>query len=80
MTEINGLSNTKVSLKQMIAYQIEREMAYQGISRVKMAELMKTSRAVINRLLDPANNSVTLSTLEKAGVILGKNWEIYLGK
>lgn len=80
MREINGLSNTKVSLKQMIAYQIEREMAYQGISRVKMAELMKTSRAVINRLLDPANHSVTLSTLEKAGLILGKNWEIYLGK
>ena len=80
MSEINRLSNTKVSLKQMIAYQIEREMAYQGISRVKMAELMKTSRAVINRLLDPANHSVTLSTLEKAGIILGKNWEIYLGK
>ena len=80
MTETNGLKDVKASLKQMIAYQVEREMAYQGISRVKMAELMKTSRAVINRLLDPSNHSVTLSTLEKAGAILGKNWEIYLGK
>ncbi len=70
--------NSPVTLKQMLSYQIEREMAYQGISRVKMAKLMETSRAVINRLLDPSHSSVTLSTLEKAGKVLNKKWHIYL--
>lgn len=67
-----------LSLKQMLAYQIEREMAYQNISRVRMAELMQTSRAVVNRLLDPDHPSVTLNTIEKAAQILGKQWHIFL--
>lgn len=76
--ETHKLSAVPLTLKQMLSYQIEREMAYQGISRVKMAELMETSRAVINRLLDPTHPSVTLVTLEKAGKILNKKWRIYL--
>jgi antitoxin HicB len=67
-----------LSIKQMLAYQIEREMALQGINRVKMAQLMKTSRAALNRLLDPENDSVTLQTMEKASKILGKKLQIFL--
>jgi antitoxin HicB len=67
-----------LSLKQMLAYQIEREMAVQSISRVKMAELMKTSRMVVNRLLDPRNPSVTLQTVQKAADVLGRQWHIFL--
>jgi antitoxin HicB len=67
-----------LSFKQMMAYQVEREMALQSISRVKMAELMRTSRAVINRLLDPANISVNLQTIQKAADVLGKEWHIFL--
>ena len=57
--------------KRMIAYQIEREMGRQGVSRVEMAKRMGTSRMQLNRLLDPDNDSVTLQSLEKAALSLG---------
>jgi hypothetical protein len=39
---------------------------------------MHTSRAAINRILDPANPSITLGTLEKAAHALGKRWRFEL--
>lgn len=58
------------SPKRMLAYQIEREMARQNISRVEMAARMNTSRAALNRLLDPENNAATLQTIEAAAAVL----------
>jgi antitoxin HicB len=66
------------SVKRMLAYQIEREMGRQNFTRARMAELMGTSRAALNRLLDPANESVTLQTMEKAAGVLGKRLHILL--
>ncbi len=66
------------SVKRMLAYQVEREMARQGLTRARMAELMGTSRAALNRLLDPDNNSVTLQTMEKVAEVLGKRLQIFL--
>ena len=37
-----------------------------------MAKRMNTSRAELNRLLNPNNDAVTLSTLKKAADIVGK--------
>lgn len=65
------------AVKRMIAYQIEREMLRQNYSRARLAEEMNTSRAAVNRLLNPDNRSVTLQTLERAAEILGKKLEIY---
>lgn len=39
----------------------------------KMAVEMSTSRAALDRLLNPYNDSVTLATLTKAANVLGKN-------
>ncbi|HBM91150.1 MAG TPA: hypothetical protein DD400_04675 [Rhodospirillaceae bacterium] len=64
-------------VKRMLTYQIEREMASQSLTRGVMAEMMGTSRAALNRLLDPENKSVTLQTLEKAAGALGKRLEIF---
>ncbi len=64
------------SPKRMLAYQIEREMAQQNISRVEMAARMKTSRAALNRLLDPENNAATLQTIEAAAEVL--NMEVVI--
>lgn len=61
------------SPKRMLAYQIEREMARRNISRVEMAARMKTSRAALNRLLDPENNAATLQTIEAAADVLDMN-------
>lgn len=64
------------AIKRVIAYQIEREMKSQKITKTKMAEMMNTSRAVVNRLLNPDNSSLTLKTLEVATKALGKRLNI----
>jgi hypothetical protein len=53
-------------------------MKRHNLTKVEMASKMKTSRAALDRLLDPTNASVTLSTLEKAAVVLGKKLKIEL--
>ncbi|WP_418184758.1 XRE family transcriptional regulator [Aliarcobacter vitoriensis] len=65
-----------IAIKRVIAYQLEQEMKAQNITKTKMAELMNTSRAVVNRLLNPDNSSLTLSTLESATTALGKRLSI----
>ncbi len=65
-----------IAIKRVIAYQIEQEMKTQKITKTKMAELMNTSRAVVNRLLSPDNSSLTLNTLESATNALGKRLNI----
>jgi antitoxin HicB len=67
-----------VAIKRVIAYQIEKEMIRANLSKSAMAERMRTSRAALDRLLDPANVSVTLQTLERAALALGKNLKIKL--
>lgn len=44
----------------------------------ELAELMDTSRSALDRLLDPANTSVTLHTLDNAARDLGKTLRIEL--
>jgi len=65
-----------IAIKRVIAYQLEEEMKSQNITKTKMAELMNTSRAVVNRLLNPDNSSLTLHTLESATQALGKRLNI----
>lgn len=65
-----------IAIKRVIAYQIEQEMKTQKITKTKMAQLMNTSRAVVNRLLNPDNGSLTLNTLEAATSALGKKLNI----
>jgi DNA-binding Xre family transcriptional regulator len=67
-----------VAVKRVLAYQIEQLMISQKISKTVMARRMKTSRAALNRLLDPANPSVTLQTLERAASVLGKRLQVEL--
>jgi antitoxin HicB len=64
--------------KRIIAFQIAREMKRRRLSKSEMASLMKTSRPALERLLDPANPSVTLSTLERAATALGKKLKVEL--
>ena len=65
-----------VAIKRVIAFQIRRFMDEEGISKSEMARRMRTSRASLDRLLDPENNSVTLQTLERAAEALGKRLRI----
>ena len=67
-----------VATKRVIAYQIAQEMERIHISKSDLARRMKTSRPAVERLLDPTNPSVTLSTLERAASAVGKRLKIQL--
>jgi hypothetical protein len=67
-----------VAIKRVLAWQIEKEMKAQTITKKAMAERMQTSRAQLDRLLDPANDSVTLDTLTRAAHALGRNLKLEL--
>ena len=64
--------------KEMIAWQIERAMKKKGLTKKRMAELMETSRTQVDRLLNPKDHNVTLATLEKAAVIVGRQLRVEL--
>jgi len=67
-----------VAAKRVIAFQIAEEMKQRRLTKSEMASRMKTSRPALERLLDPANSSVTLSTLERAASALGKKLKVEL--
>ena len=69
---------TSFAIKEVIAFQISREMKARGISKSRMAELMHTSRSQVDRLLDPENNSATLETLMRAARVLGRDLRLEL--
>jgi antitoxin HicB len=66
------------AIKRMVAFQIAQEMKRRKLTKTEMTHRMKTSRAALERLLDPANPSVTLSTLERAATALGKKLRVEL--
>ena len=67
-----------VAAKRVIAFQISQEMERCHLTKSEMAQRMRTSRPAVDRLLDPANHSVTLSTLERAATAVGKRLRIEL--
>lgn len=66
------------AVKRVIAYQIVEEMKRNKLTKTEMANRMKTSRAALERLLDPDNASITLITLERAASALGKKLKVEL--
>ncbi len=67
-----------VAVKRVIAFQITQLMEASNLTKTTMAKRMKTSRAALERLLDPENSSVTLQTLERAALALGGRLQIEL--
>ncbi|MBF0483329.1 MAG: XRE family transcriptional regulator [Candidatus Omnitrophica bacterium] len=63
--------------KRVIAYQVQQIMKEKHLTKKAMTERMKIkSRIQLDRLLDPNNESVTLLTLEKTALALGKRLKI----
>jgi len=67
-----------VAVKRVIAFQVEQMMKEQNLSKTEMSRRMNTSRAALDRLLDPANQAVTLLTLDRAARALGRRLQISL--
>jgi hypothetical protein len=47
-----------VAIKEVIAWQIQQAMTEKGLSKNKMAQLMRTSRAQLDRLLDANSGNI----------------------
>lgn len=67
-----------VAIKRVLAWQIAEAMKAQGITKTAMAARMKTDRRQLDRLLDPDNQSVTLSTLRRAASAIGRSLRVEL--
>ncbi|MCL2654815.1 MAG: helix-turn-helix domain-containing protein [Coriobacteriia bacterium] len=64
--------------KRVIAFQIEEEMQRASITKSELARRMNSSRSAVDRLLDPSNPSVTLTTLACAARAIGKKISVQL--
>jgi hypothetical protein len=60
------------AIKRVLAWQFAQAMEQQKKTKLGMARELKTSRSQLDRLLDPANTSVSLETLTRAASVLGK--------
>jgi predicted transcriptional regulator len=69
---------TAAAIKAVIARQLATEMKKKKITKQRMALLMKTSRAQVDRLLDPDNGSATIETLQRAAKIVGRELRLSL--
>lgn len=69
---------TSAAIKAVIAHQLANEMKKRKITKKRMAELMKTSRAQVDRLLDPDNGSATIESLQRAAKIVGRELRMQL--
>ena len=69
---------TAHAIKRVLAWQIEQAMSEQGISKSEMARRMKTSRAQLDRLLDPENDKVQLDTVQRAAAAVGRTLHLEL--
>ena len=69
---------TAIAIKRVLAWDLQRAMRAAGVSQAEMARRMRTSRAVVRRLLDDKDPSVTLATISRAAIALGKQIELRL--
>lgn len=69
---------TAAAIKAVVAHQLAAEMKKKKITKQRMAELMKTSRAQVDRLLDPDNGGATIESLQRAARIVGRDLRLEL--
>ena len=63
---------TAYATKRVLAWQLDQAMKAQGLTKVAMAQRMNTSRAQLDRLLDPENDKVQLDTIQRAAAAVGR--------
>jgi len=62
--------------KRLLAMQIDDIMKSADISKARLAEKMNTDIVQLDRLLDPANTSITLESLERLARAIGRQLRI----
>jgi len=66
------------AVKKLISFQLLETIKKENLTKTELAHRLETSRAAVDRLLDPENESVTLQTLTKAAAVLGKKLKLEL--
>ena len=66
------------AIKQILADQIKGAMEKDRLTKSAMAARMHTSRRALDRLLDPKNTGVTLHTLQRAALAVGRQLRLEL--
>lgn len=69
---------TAIAIKRVLARQLESEMKRQNLTKTEMARLMQTSRAQLDRLLDPEKTGVSIETITRAATVVGRQLRIEL--
>jgi hypothetical protein len=70
--------STAKAIKAVVAWQLAEQMKTKRMSKKRLAELMKTSRAQVDRILDPDRGNVTIETLQRAATLLGRRLRVEL--
>jgi predicted XRE-type DNA-binding protein len=66
-----------LAIKEVVVWQLTEAMQQRSLTKARLAELLKTSRSQVDRLLDPTRD-VTLSTLQRAAALVGRKVQIEL--
>ena len=69
---------TEHAIKAVVAWQLRTKMDEQHITKAALAKALHTSRSQIDRVLDPNNDDVTVSTLRKAVEAVGGKLKLEL--
>lgn len=65
------------AITRVVAWQLSEEMKRQGVSKARLAEMMNTSRAQVDRILN-AKGNVTIETLQRAAKLVGRQLRLEL--
>ena len=65
-----------LALKRVVSLQLQQILEQEHVTKTELASRMKTSRASLDRMLDPSNPSLTVASLGKAAAALGRKVEL----
>ncbi len=69
---------TLIAVKRVLAWELQKAMTEQKLTKTEMAKRMATSRSQLDRLLDPEKTGVSLETMGRAAEVLGRQLQIQL--
>jgi antitoxin HicB len=69
---------SEIAIKRVLARQLAEEMKLKKITKAEMATKMQTSRAQLDRLLDPEKTGVSIDTIQRAASVVGRQLRIEL--
>ena len=65
-----------LALKRVVSLQLQQILEQEHVTKTELASRMKTSRAPLDRMLDPSNPSLTVASLGKPAAARGRKVEL----